>query len=231
MQKFPFSDVELTTAAKQVHEAILHSVSAEVCGQHVFSETFEQRMLVLIRSVKKKAHIKKSMYHAAAVILSFLIGTGVWLAFDIEARADLQRWVHQVVGNMASFIYSGDTTLNTVPLCELTWLPEGLSLLASDGDDQVQTQIYTDPDNPNATLMLTYYLTQEEISSSISITGSEIKVDLSGRTGYFYEGDLNSGKSNTLFWIDDDLGLTSCLSGLYDMATMMKIAESVEIVK
>ena len=70
---------------------------------HQFSKKFERKIAKLTRRADHPLFYKVA-YRAASIILAVLIGSGVWLAFDTDARAVFFGWIKNTVDHY--FVYN-----------------------------------------------------------------------------------------------------------------------------
>lgn len=141
-----FSDAELTQAACAVRDALTASLPDNDEIDHQFSAGFVSGMNILIRKNRAKNTFRKIMQSAAMILLSLLIGSGIWLATDTDAMADFSRWVRSVYENNFLYDFFGDMSSKPLPTLEFAWLPDGYTLAASEIDEEGGALLFSSED-------------------------------------------------------------------------------------
>ena len=120
------TDSMLKQAAAVSADVYMKAVDKQYSDQpnHTFSPEFERK----IAKLKRKADhpiLYSPLYRAASIILALLLGSGVWLAFDTDARAAFFGWIKNTYEHYFVYNYEGDASDNGITHYELTWIPEG----------------------------------------------------------------------------------------------------------
>ena len=89
-----FDDKQLAQAAKELSHAMGTSLSKP--EEQVFSPAFEERMTRLMKQQNRRKWLKRIACSAASVLLLLVIGGGLFLTFNLEARAMAQAWYRSV---------------------------------------------------------------------------------------------------------------------------------------
>ena len=95
LEKEFFDEERLALAARQVSESLLVSLPSSAACDHIFSESFCQKMDKLILRERFRRARKKVLRSAAAIILAIFIAGSAWLAVDVEARTASFSWIKE----------------------------------------------------------------------------------------------------------------------------------------
>ena len=214
----------LRSAAADVRNAMLDSLSSSTEPDHTFSLQFEQKMQKLIHHQKRRYLLLKQ---AAAVILALMVCGGIWLAVDADASAAFLQWIQKIYENSVVYQFFGSIQDN-VEFADYrpAWLPDGyVETKVTTIDSQIMIE-YCDANGE--TLYFHYMEMDDHIQTETSLEGMEAPVELivGGMRGIFYQAN-DSAQSNELIWFDVDHNIVFNLSGYLDKTTMMFVAESV----
>lgn len=220
------TDDLLRAAAADVRNAMLDALPAPEECSHTFSPEFEQKMQKLIHQQKVGRRLLRQV---AAVFLALLVGSGVWLMVDTEARAAFLQWMQTVYENSIVYRFFGNAPaepelVNYRP----TWLPEGYvetdiadedPLLLVEYRNSESDVIYFGASPMNDSLMIQLIPEGEMLSEEVTVNGM---------SGVFYQAE-NANKSNDLLWFDEKHHIVYTLSGYLEKSVMLHIAESVSL--
>lgn len=127
-KNYPFDlgieEEELRLAALAVRDALALSLPEASEVSHNFSPRFKSMMQALIKRDAMRASFRRMMRSAAAVLLALLIGSGLWLSFNAEAKADFMLWARIRFQNSILYQYFG-VRHEGLPTVEFGWLPKG----------------------------------------------------------------------------------------------------------
>lgn len=221
------TDDLLRAAAADVRTAMLDALPAPEECSHTFSPQFERKMQKLIRQQKAGYRLLRQV---AAVFLALLVGSGVWLMVDTEARAAFLQWVQTVYENSIVYRFFGDAPVNSeIMHYRPTWLPEGYVETNVIAEDSVLLVEYRNSEND------VIYFDCVPMNDSVAVSlipdgemASE-EVSVNGMYGEFYQPE-NTAESNDLFWFDEGLHIAYSISGHLEKSVMLHIAESVSLV-
>lgn len=224
--KFSFSDDELEQAARKVCEAIAKIEPDPEDAKHVFSPEFQAKMDALLRKNRLLAGLKRWGRNVAAALLVLLVGSGIWLGVDVEARAEFKRWIVSKYENSVLYDYFGKRTAEKLPSIEFGWLPEGYVETTADIGEDKGLYIFTYEDDN----IIVYY---DFISfeSTFVVTEDNLvhkSIEVNGMPADFYM-DLENERPCTLWWTDEDTGIAFNLSAVLGIEDMVKIAENIKI--
>lgn len=88
------TDEALSLAAAQVRDAMPASLPSPSACEHTFSRAFERKMRPLLRR-QRHPLFAQAVRRAAAFFLTVLVGAGVWLTVDVQAREIFFAWVRE----------------------------------------------------------------------------------------------------------------------------------------
>lgn len=223
-----FTDQALQAAARQTAEAMLSSLPSRQACAHTFSETFLQKIDLLLRKYSRKAAARRVWQRVAVVLLVMLLSATTWLTVDTHAREKLFRWTKETFENM--FVYHIDGGNIDKEYCgyEPTWLPEGFTLADSDHSDEFGFDYYY---YENAETGQVFYINCNFMkNSAMTITqhGAEEPTihDINGNQGKFYQPDEISG-SSSLVWVDENAAVVFIIEGNISEQEMLHISRGV----
>lgn len=223
-----FTDQALQAAARQTAEAMLSSLPSRQACAHTFSETFLQKIDLLLRKYSRKAAARRVWQRVAVVLLVMLLSATTWLTVDTHAREKLFRWTKETFENM--FVYHIDGGNIDKGYCgyEPTWLPEGFTLADSDHSDEFGFDYYY---YENAETAQVFYINcnfMKDSAMTITQHGTEEPTihDINGNQGKFYQPDEISG-SSSLVWVDENAAVVFIIEGNISEQEMLHISRGV----
>lgn len=223
-----FTDQALQAAARQTAEAMLSSLPSRQACAHTFSETFLQKIDLLLRKYSRKAAARRVWQRVAVVLLVMLLSATTWLTVDTHAREKLFRWTKETFENM--FVYHIDGGNIDKEYCgyEPTWLPEGFTLADSDHSDEFGFDYYY---YENAETAQVFYINcnfMKDSAMTITQHGTEEPTihDINGNQGKFYQPDEISG-SSSLVWVDENAAVVFIIEGNISEQEMLHISRGV----
>lgn len=219
------TDEELLEAAPLARARFFSALPNPDECNHQFSHHFERRMRVLLRRQKHQT-THRIAQRAAAVFLAVLIGTGVWLAVDTDARAAVLQWVREWYETHIVYRFSGEPAKQDASYAP-TWMPEGYQEKSASILPGLIKRVYQNEDQ-NKILMEYVPMQQGTAISAASETAEEESVQINGNQGTLYlESDPN--QNSVLVWCDDCAGMAFTLSASLSREDILHIAESVKL--
>lgn len=203
--KITFTDDALREAARLVHESLLASLPPPSECDHVFSDSFEEKMAVLLKRDRVRRIRRRITQRVVAVFLTLLIGASVWLAVDVEARAAVFNWVREVYENSIIYRFFNDDADMGFPTYRLEDIGDNYTLVEEIDNATFYSAFFLDAESKNW-IMFEYQEIQE--GSMIGYIGDENDFEhetvmINNLSGDFY-GTTEEGGTNNLIWIDED---------------------------
>jgi len=188
---------------------------------HQFSKKFERKIAKLTRRADHPLFYKAA-YRAASIILAVLLGSGIWLAFDTDARAAFFGWIKNTYEHYFVYNYEGDASDNGITHYEVTWIPEGYEEFDEDNLANMLTKAYVNEDGMVYSL---FYTNNANAYLFISCENAiEEKVTVNGIPADLYISS-DPAESSTIVW---KVGRTIlAVDGFLDKDDLIKAAESV----
>lgn len=218
------TDEMLRSAAADVRNAMLDSLSSSTEPDHTFSSRFEQKMQKLIHHQKKRYRFLKQV---AAIILALMVCGGVWLAVDADASAAFLQWIQKIYENSVVYQFFGSAQDNAkFADYRPGWLPDGY---VETKVTTIDSQIMIEYCNASGETLCFHYMEMDEHTQTETyLEGMEVPVELTvnGMRGMFYQ-TIDSAQSNELIWFDVEHDIVFNLSGYLDKTTMISVAESI----
>lgn len=223
-----FTDQALQAAARQTAEAMLSSLpSCQACA-HTFSETFLQKIHLLLRKYSRKAAARRIWQRVAVVLLVMFLSATTWLTVDTHAREKLFRWTKETFENM--FVYHIDGGNIEKEYCgyEPTWLPEGFVLVDSDHSDEFGFDYYYYENAETGQILVIDISFVENGAMTITPqgTGQPTVYDVNGIQADFYPEDEFS-TTQALIWIDEDNATVFSVEGNISAQDILHIARGI----
>lgn len=223
-----FTDQALQAAARQTAEAMLSSLPSRQACAHTFSETFLQKIDLLLRKYSRKAAARRVWQRVAVVLLVMLLSATTWLTVDTHAREKLFRWTKETFENM--FVYRIDGGNIEKEYCgyEPTWLPEGFALADSDHSDEFGFDYYYYENAETGQILVIDISFVENGAMTITPqgTGQPTVYDVNGIQADFYPEDEFS-TTQALIWIDEDNTTVFSVEGNISTQDILHIARGI----
>lgn len=228
MTEFTFSDNELRLAAISARNAILASLPEPESCNPEFSNTFLEKMNMLLRLDQKRTVHKKRIRRLVVAILALMVAAAALITFHPTVRATVQKWVRTVFGNAVVYRFTADQPPVQLPQYTINWLP----------DDYEQTESYSLDRSYSATyinqaedrILIVWYIMSDgvfsvqmyENDSSYIVTDCSVR----GMPAHYYE-IKNSSHPNELIWFDEASGVVFHIRSHLSQDELLRIAESI----
>lgn len=196
---------------------------------HQFSDEFMANIKNVEAQHKRQKTSRKYLQRVAALFLVFLLGSGTWLAVDIEARATFIQWVRKIAPDYVVYHFIGEAPKEDIPNFYCTWLPEGLEATELYHSNQMGDLYYETDDD--WVYCLSYHYMHDGAAHALSASSDEMfheAVEVNGMPGDYYYEELEEGRFGDLLWFDEDAGIAFSLHGMIPKEDMIRMAESVQ---
>ncbi len=215
------SEEALRQAAAEASDCLVRSLDEAGIPVHNFSARFERKMRRLIRRTRHPAAYR-ALVRVACAFLAFLLGSGVFLAVNPEARAAFFGWVRTQYERL--FVYDVANTGEQTELPEYTlgWLPEGY--------EEVGRYIYPEyiwilySDNNNEIDFLYSYDNKLYLSYADSMVKQTCVKNLPAE---FYYSQKDNGR-NAIVWSDPDTPMLFIINSKFEENIMIRMAENIQ---
>lgn len=229
MRQDQLTDQMLEEAMTLFSNAMLASLPQPAeCG-HVFSPEFEKKMDRLLKKAKKPKKAYSFLKRAAVIFLTIILSAATWLTVDQEARAAFIQWTREHYENTFLYRYFGSIPDETIPQYHIPSLSQGYELTSYLADEGMKIAVFTP--NEGESILFAYYYIQDGYSTIITAIGNDMltqePVDINGIEGTFYDY-ADAETSDSLFWIDDTMGIAFEIQSVLDKETMVELARSVK---
>lgn len=228
MTEFSFSDKDLQLAAGKVRTALLESLPAPSDCTHEFSDSFLEKLEVVIQQGRKPLARTTILLRIAAVFMALLIGAGALFAFSPEVRAAVNQWVREVYENSILYRYIEEKESFVFPDYEVSWLPEGYEKSDVYKDDDLISALYENESGESIIINL-YLMQNGRIHEMVYQKGTEYiheTLFINGLLANYYEVPDHSD-SNDLFVFNENQKVVLHINGFLDKELMVHIAESI----
>mgnify|MGYP005767927741 FL=1 len=215
------SEEALRQAAAEASDCLVRSLDEAGIPAHNFSARFERKMRRLIRRTRHPAAYR-ALVRVACAFLAFLLGSGVFLAVNPEARAAFFGWVRTQYERL--FEYNTSSQARSIEAIKYTldWLPNGY--------EEISRYVYTD-------YVWAIYSdgSENEIDFLYSI-GSKLylsydhnhvqQIMINDSPANLYISQYSAGR-NDIVWSNSDGTIVFSIGGILDTDTLVRIAENV----
>lgn len=222
----PFSDAALRAAAQLVRESMLRVLEEKEPEEHSFTEAFLEKIRKLVVIDRRRMRTRVFYQRVAGIILGILIGSGFFLAFNPEARADFLNWVRTTYENsiLYEFFQGAKKEEATLPEIEFTWLPGEYEIQEVFNDGHSKTILLS---SINDTMILKCWLigTDDHFEAFTEDYESEDLTIFGNTAEYFRPKDTVT--AGVLVWTNKDSSVMYYLSSHYSQETVLRIAENI----
>ena len=224
------TDSQLTQAAAIVRNSMLMALDQAEIPTHNFSSEFEVKIQALRKQENHRQAIHKVMRRCIAAILAFIMGTGVFLTVNVEARATVIAWIKEVFEDRIEYWFTG-VPQKTFPEYDLTWVPDDMECIYDEATEHSRSVVYMKPNDPQQGFTFSYTRMLEGSGTIIILNETEhnvIPVDINGM-----DGDLYLSKdpeiTHSLIWFNEDQQITFNITSYMESDVILHIAKSVNL--
>lgn len=188
---------------------------------------FEKKIERLKRRAKHPVFYK-TMHRVASIALAILITGSAWITVDAEARAAVVGWVREIYETYFVFRHDGNTDINAESAdYRPTWIPDGYSEFRVNASETRTVVIY---DNEAGEMIrFSFIQDPDETDWFIDVSQASIKnATVNGNNADLLIAQ-NPEEANAIAWISDDTAFY--VTGFVDESNLIRIAESVKIIK
>lgn len=182
-----------------------------------------------LNSEKRQRRRRRCLRNAACLLLVAVVGATALLGINPTVRADFVRWVKEISPAQVHYQFQGEARADGLPVCRLTWLPEGYEETEHELEKNAQVALTTYCNDEEQIIHFSYFTIQDGIAMVMNTAGQECtSVQVSGNEGELYLGE-DPEHASKLTWTDEDANLFFHLSGFVTEEQLMKMAESLTI--
>ncbi len=200
---------------------------------HAFSPEFQQRME---RLIQRKCRARRSsgrgrmLRRVAVVLLTVLLGGGVFLALDGEARAAVLQWFRETTEHSVLFRFTGEAQDTLLPAYSLDWVPDGFSLMtdATDEENLQHFRYYLNGETGDI-IGFVYGVMHDGTQTEFLFLRETVEPErfsLNGAYAEFYAADSFSAL-NTLIWFDESENLFFSIDSTLEKDVILHIFRSI----
>lgn len=219
----------LRTAASKVRNALLETLPPPSECNHAFSEPFNEKMALLIRTDRRRTSTSRFLRRVAIVFLVLLLGVSSFLAVNSEARATVMRWIREAFDNVIVYHFQGAPE-KLIPHYTLTWVPEGYEEIERIETDRSLQILYMNEETEDL-FAFEVSLVHEGKESYIIMSSNQYKhenLTVKGCHAEYFQEAL-PGEPDILMWFNSEETLVFYLHGFFDKTIMLHIAENIKL--
>lgn len=223
------TDSQLIQATAMVRNSMLMVFDQAEIPDHNFSSEFELKIQALRRQERHRT-ISKVIRHCVAAILAIVLGTGILLTVNVEARATVIAWIKEVFEDRIEYWFTGSQQ-KEFPEYELTWVPDGMECTYNEATAHSRSVVYMSPNDDQQGFTFSYTRMHEGSGTIMMLNGTEhnvISVDINGLIGELYLS-RNPEITHCLIWFDEDQQITFNITSYMGSDVILHIAESVDL--
>ena len=215
------SEEALRQAAAEANDCLVRSLDEAGIPAHNFSARFERKMRRLIRRTRHPAAYR-ALVRVACAFLAFLLGSGVFLAVNPEARAAFFGWVRTQYERL--FVYDVANTGEQTELPEYTlgWLPEGYEEVERYSDPKSTRIVYANIIGNKIDFIYSKTAEIHLIPDSNNISS----ITINDQSAEIYNSQLPNGNNN-LIWSSKDGTMLFELIGTCNETTLINMAKNI----
>ena len=215
------SEEALRQAAAEANDCLVRSFDELDIPVHNFSARFERKMRRLIRRTRHPAAYR-ALLRVACAFLAFLLGSGVFLAVNPEARAAFFGWVRTQYERL--FVYDVANTGEQTELPEYTlgWLPEGYEEVERYSDPKSTRIVYANIIGNKIDFIYSKTAEIHLIPDSNNISS----ITINDQSAEIYNSQLPNGNNN-LIWSSKDGTMLFELIGTCNETTLINMAKNI----
>ena len=186
-----------------------------------------------LRSLRRRAehpYAHAALQRAAVFLLVLLLSGGVWMARDAYAGVP-ENWVRYTAQDATiNYRFLGEETGTILPVCRLTWIPEGYVLESEDDlrEFGIYSAYYVDSETESGFIFDYQFMNN---GASAGLYENEVSYERSAVNEFpadYYEPVKEDGARN-LFWFDQENNLMFSINSRLDRETIFRIAEGVTL--
>lgn len=232
MSEIIISDYALKCAAAEYREAVLAALpTPEEIPDHEFSAEYVAKREKLIRRAELRKSARRWAKNAAALFLVCFLSAGAFLGINSEAHADFLAWARGIYEKSIIYRFVGEESAAPLPVCELTWVPEGYELMDSFRDENSFALVYEN-EYGDAFIFSCDRMTEYSLMQLIPTgEGYSEKVWVNGMSGEMFIA-TDGSMDNELVWYEENSNFIYVLNcSNLDIPVILHIAKNINIAK
>lgn len=227
------SEERLRQAAHVAGDAMLAALPAPEECQHDFSAAFERKMRRVLRRGNHPG-LYRGFQRVASFLLALLVGCGVWLSVDAQAREAFFGWVSERLDNAQHYFFDGPNA-NGVPNVRYRFaaIPAGYREVDTfEAETFVETTYIDDINNVYLSFGYLFRETDASTSEIIFVTDDMEKIAVQVHNtpaDCYLDGMGKTG--NLIVWRDMETDTLLYISGYFSGDELIQMAETVILEK
>jgi len=159
-------------------------------------------MQLLFKKYRRYEMIETAKKYIAAIFAAAIVGSGVWLTFDADARAAVVNWVRQIYENSIVYKYFGERETDVLPVYELQYVPDGFVEMDRVENEKMHYVFYLNEETGDA-IVFEYKFINESSTITVQDVESNIKhkrLILNEYNANYYSSNETSGIYSTILF-------------------------------
>ena len=219
------TDEMLCEAASRSNDIFLDFLSHDCTNDHSFSLAFERK----IKRLKRKADhpiLHQVLNRAASILLALVVGSGVWLTFDTQARAAFFGWVKEIYQEFFVYRFSEPNASSfSTAKYRLNMLPPEYTEMLSTETEYGETFLYQN----NAGQFLQFEYVNEPTKANFYVDRTDTihkKVEVQGVSADLFLSN-NENVSSVIMWTNHE-NVAFYISAFLDQEALIGLANEIE---
>ncbi len=217
-----YSDAELKAAAALVRKALLSSLPDVSDYKPEYSPEFIEKMKQLSIKLHKRARLHRFASQVAAILLTVLLTSSVWLLTNVEARAFVKIWATEIFEDSFVYRYFVEGTNDALKNYDITKLPSGYVEVVNERNDTSHFKMYQKDDS---IISFMYYKISDGTAQRVFAAKRE-SITINGNQGDIYISD--DGQVFDLIFINEKDGVVFWVSSDVKKEVLVELAESIK---
>lgn len=222
------TDEMLRQAAQKANEVLVQNAEHDYDPEHphTFSPSFEKKMKGLVRKTRHQSFYK-AMQRVAAVFLALLIGSGIWLSVDAEAREAALGWIKEKYADF--FVYRFSDEIVVTPHQQqyrLKTIPDGYTEFRTVSHSGGTTITYANKNND--ILRFGYIYDPSSTAWFLVVDNTEHSVtEVNGCSADLFTS-TSEDVASTIMWIDPSTNVAFEISAFVSTDELIEMAKNIE---
>lgn len=168
---------------------------------------------------------RRALRQAAMFALVAALSFGLLMTAVPPVRAAVVRWVTEWYETHVVYRYHGDAPAEPLPKYTITALPDGFT--ETERDDLVGSTSVVYKDEAGNVVCLDYgYMQQGSVMVFYTENDTVTDLTVNGMRGQLYQSNV-PGYFSSITWIDEDRNIQFAITGVFEEAELLRMAESV----
>lgn len=172
---------------------------------------------------------RRALRQAAMIALVIALSFGALVTAVPPVRAAVVRWVTEWYETHVVYRYSGSDHSESLPEFTITALPDGFTETERT-NLAVSTSVIYEDQAGNVVCLDCIYMQQGGVMAFHTENDTVTELTVNGMSGQSYQSNV-PGYFSSITWIDEDREIQFVITGIFERAELLRMAESVSVEK